>query len=232
MECPHCGKGIHYSPTKIRIGCDSEVCWQLEGEICPECTRLILYLESGQAVTGRSGQKPGPHIKVDGDWHVPTVNKIARRLVNPPGPMRPIPPEVLQSAPEVAEDFVEACLVLPFSPKASAALSRRCLQHVLVNKAGVTSDNLHNQIQEVIDSQKLPSMLADSLHHVRVIGNFAAHANKSKTTGEIVAVEPDEAEWNLDVLESLFDVYYVMPAKVKAKRDALDKKQKDAQKMP
>ncbi len=36
---------------------------------------------------------------------------------------------------------------------------------------------------------------------VRVIGNFAAHPIKSKSTGEIVDVEPGEAEWNLNTLE-------------------------------
>jgi hypothetical protein len=33
--------------------------------------------------------------------------------------------------PEIAVDYVEACNVLPISAKASAALSRRCLQNML-----------------------------------------------------------------------------------------------------
>ena len=40
----------------------------------------------------------------------------------------PAAPEV---EPQFAEDYNEACLVLPFSPKASAALSRRCLQNII-----------------------------------------------------------------------------------------------------
>jgi len=47
---------------------------------------------------------------------------------------------------------------------------------------------------------------------------------KDTTTGEIVDVEPHEAEWNLDVLESLFDFYYVQPALAKAKKDIINKK--------
>ena len=51
---------------------------------------------------------------------------------------------------------------------------------------------------------------------------------KSTTTGAIVDVAPGEAEWNLDVLESLFDFYFVQPA-ISAKRKAeLNKKLKDA----
>jgi len=45
-------------------------------------------------------------------------------------------------------------------------------------------------------------------------------------------VEPGEAEWNLDVLESLFDFYYVQPARLQAKRAALDKKLAEAGKPP
>jgi len=63
---------------------------------------------------------------------------------------------------------------------------------------------------------------------VRQIGNFAAHPIKSTSSGEIVDVEPGEAEWNLDVLEGLFDFYFVGPAESKKKREALDKKLKDA----
>jgi hypothetical protein len=50
--------------------------------------------------------------------------------------------------------------------------------------------------------------------------------------GEIVDVKPHEAEWNLDLLESLFDFYYVQPARAKAKRDAFNKKLVDAGKQP
>jgi hypothetical protein len=89
---------------------------------------------------------------------------------------------------------------------------------------------LIDEIKQVVDSNKLPTTVSESLDAVRAIGNFAAHPIKSKVTGEIVDVEPEEAEWNLDVLESLFDFYYVLPAKAKAKKDALNKKLQDAAK--
>lgn len=41
-------------------------------------------------------------------------------------------------------------------------------------------------------------------------------------------VEPGEAEWTLDVLESLFDFYFVQPERLKMKKKALDKKLKDS----
>jgi len=55
---------------------------------------------------------------------------------------------------------------------------------------------------------------------------------KSQKSGEIVPVEPGEAEWNLDSLESLFDFYFVQPEILREKREALDKKLKEAGKPP
>ena len=118
------------------------------------------------------------------------------------------------------------------SPKASAALSRRCLQHLLRTYANIKPGNLADEIQEVIESRTLPSYLSESLDAIRLIGNFAAHPIKSTHTGEIIDVEPGEAEWILDVLESLFDFYFVQPAKLLTKRDALNKKLADAGKKP
>ena len=78
----------------------------------------------------------------------------------------------------------------------------------------------------------MPSHLTESIDAIRNIGNFAAHPQKNTSTGEIVEVEFGEAEWILDVLESLFDFYFVQPAILKAKKDALNKKLADVGKPP
>jgi len=122
--------------------------------------------------------------------------------------------------------------VLPDSAQASAALSRRCLQHLLRDFEKVKRGNLADEIQEVLARGKLPQHIADSIDAIRNIGNFGAHPMKSQSTGEILPVGPGEAEWNLDVLESLFDFYFVQPAATKKKRAALDAKLKAAGKPP
>ncbi|MBC8484969.1 MAG: DUF4145 domain-containing protein [Bacteroidetes bacterium] len=114
------------------------------------------------------------------------------------------------------------------SPKASAALSRRCLQNIIREELKIKKNNLSDEIQEVIDKKLMPTDILESIDSVRNIGNFAAHPIKSKSSGEIVEVEPDEAFWNLEVLEMIFDFLFIRPAKVKEKRDALNKKLKDA----
>ncbi len=122
--------------------------------------------------------------------------------------------------------------MLPVSPKASAALSRRSLQAVLRDQAHTKEKDLYDQIEEVIASNALPAHIADDLHAVRSIGNFATHPMKSTNTGEILEVEPGEAEWNLDVLELLFDFYFVGPASRKKRKEALNEKLTAAGKPP
>jgi hypothetical protein len=126
------------------------------------------------------------------------------------------------------QDFIELCLVLPDSEKACAALARRCLQSILRDRAGAKKRDLADQIDEVIDSGSLPSHIAEGLHAVRNIGNFAAHPIKSTSTGTIVDVEPGEAEWTLDVIESLFDFYFVQPRLTARRKAALNQKLRDA----
>ena len=116
------------------------------------------------------------------------------------------------------------------SPKASAALSRRCLQNLLRDHAHVKPGNLDNEIQQLLDYSKLPSHLAEAIYAIRVVGNFSAHPIKSTNSGEIIDVEPGEAEWLLDTPEGLFDFYFVQPAILKRKKDALNEKLKDAKK--
>ena len=119
-------------------------------------------------------------------------------------------------------------MVITDSEKASAALSRRCLQHLLRETASIKKGDLANEIQQILDTKQLPGHLADQLDAIRNIGNFAAHPIKSTSTGEIIDVEPHEAEWQLDLLEGLFDFYFVQPAKSRARQVALNAKLQSA----
>jgi hypothetical protein len=223
MKCPHCLVDFYDQQTlwSVLLGADADEWWSLTRRACPACNRYVLNLENGTNPQGAT---------VQGSQGVRLAVVTRSIMVWPKGVSRaPVPPEVPKA---IVEDYKEACLVLADSPKASAALSRRCLQNLLRQAAGVKPTDLNGEIQQVLDSGKLPTAIADNIDAIRNIGNFAAHPNKSKSTGEIVAVEPHEAEWNLDVLESLFDFYFVQPARAKARIDALNKKLQDAGKPP
>ena len=143
--------------------------------------------------------------------------------IHPHGSARsPAPAEVDDE--RLVQDYREACLVLPLSAQASAALSRRCLQHIIREKAGIEKPTLYREIEELLESPALPGYIKDNLHAVREIGNVAAHPMKNTTTGEVLPVDPVKAEWNLEVVEALFDFYYVQRARNKTRLDALKKK--------
>ncbi len=182
--------------------------------ICPECSHHVLSINFVlQYVANREG---GVAVREE------------RAIVWPRVSSRPPPPTEVPNP--FAQDYREASLVLADSPKASAALSRRCLQSILRDQAGVKPSNLSNEIDEAMPS--LPPYLADAIDAVRNVGNFAAHPMKSKSSGEVVDVEPGEAEWLLDVLEGLFSFYFVGPAELEQKRGRLDEKLDDLGKPP
>jgi len=213
MKCPHCLTEIHDEPNTIGLGEDPQGAWALIHYRCPSCKKLIFELVSGQSVTG--GGK-GFHV------HLPNVRYFARPKSSNRNPPQPEVPK------EFSTDYIEASMVLDVSAKASAALSRRCLQHILREKARVKHGNLASEIQQAIDSGNLPSHICEAIDAIRNIGNFAAHPTKSQSTGEVVPVESGEAEWNLDVLDALFDFYFVQPGILKKRRDMLNQKLKEA----
>lgn len=217
MKCPHCNVEMHDVPRTWKIGEDGKGHWAALTQRCPGCHEFIVVLVRANSI---SRFDVGDH----------TVGKQVRVLGYPRAASRPKPPpEVIGT---FAEDFNEAALVLADSPKASAALSRRCMQQILRDKAGVKPTDLASEIDEVLAMGVLPTGIAEGLDVVRQIGNFAAHPIKSQHTGEIVQVEPGEAEWNLDVLEGLFDVFFVQPARLAARKAALNVKLKAAGKPP
>lgn len=202
MECPHCQTSFFEKWTQVPLSQtippgSFHVFWQ----ICPSCGRFVIKFNANGGVD----------FKTPREW-----------MAYPKGATRPIPPEVPDP---YRQDFAEACLVLSDSEKASAA--RRCLQSILRDEAKTAKRDLADQIDEVINAGKFPSHISESLHAVRVIGNFAAHPLKSTSTGTIVDVEAGEAEWTLDVLESLFDFYFVQPALTAKRKAELNKKLSD-----
>jgi hypothetical protein len=144
-------------------------------------------------------------------------------------PEKPIAPEVPQT---FAGDYKEACRVLDASTKASAALNRRLLQRIFHEHYKIQEKDLSGEIKKFINTQSPPSYLADALDAVRHVGNFAAHPMKDTNTGEIFDVEPGEAEWLVELLETMFDFCFVQPDRQKRRVADLNAKLTAAGKRP
>ncbi|MEN4751139.1 DUF4145 domain-containing protein [Pseudomonas sp. Ps21-P2] len=132
-----------------------------------------------------------------------------------------LPPEIPE---KYRQELEEARTAINYSPKASAALSRRLLQMTFHNELKIKARDLSKEIDEFIESSKAPTYLTSAVDAIRNIGNFAAHPIKNSHTGDIVEVEPGEAEWLLEVLTALFDFVFVQPQTLKARREALNLK--------
>src|SRR5207247_6321081 len=149
----------HPQPQDILVGIDADEGWILRRILCPACGKFVLSLVNGS---------PSYH----GGQFIGLYHEKRSILVRPKTHNRPPFPIAVPA--DLRSDYEEACAVLGDSPKASAALSRRCLQGLLRSAASVKAGDLAGEIQQVLDSGRLPSQLGESIDAVRNIGNFAA----------------------------------------------------------
>lgn len=105
----------------------------------------------------------------------------------------------------VRDDYVEACLIRNLSPKASATLSRRCLQGMIRDFWGVSKSRLVDEIDAIKD--KTDTLTWGAIDAVRKIGNIGAHMEKDINV--IVDVEPNEAQLLIGLIELLVKDWYI-----------------------
>ena len=199
MKCPHCRTSFHdaWDWNNLTLH-GTGTGWRYYIVHCPECREFTIQLSQGE------GQ---------------------RRQVIPLGSSRaPTPTDVPLN---IATDYEEACTVLPFSPKASAALSRRSLQSIL-RAHGYQSGSLAAEIELLLNEpdpkKAIPQSLVDTVDLIRNFGNFSAHPITDQTTLQIIDIEPEEAETCLEIIEEMFEHFYVRPARAAAKKAALNAK--------
>lgn len=105
----------------------------------------------------------------------------------------------------IKEDYYEACRIKDLSPKASATLSRRCLQGMIRDFHGISKSRLFDEIQEL--EGVVETDVWESIDAVREVGNIGAHMKKDINV--IVEVEPEEAQLLIGLIEQLIEDWYV-----------------------
>lgn len=136
-----------------------------------------------------------------GAWDRPASARKFWQLI--PASAAKILPEYVPQA--IRADYEEACLIRDLSPKASATLSRRCLQGMIRDFWNVRKRSLKQEVdalQEHVDATTWAAI--DS---VRAIGNIGAHMEKD--IDHIVDVVPQEAALLISLVETLIDEWYV-----------------------
>jgi hypothetical protein len=133
-----------------------------------------------------------------------------------------IPSSRAQSFPDyipkaILDDYNDACLIDDLSPKASATLSRRCLQGVIRDFWKVKTGRLVDEIATIQD--KLDPLTWQAIEAVRKVGNIGAHMEADINL--IVDVEPQEADLLIGLIEVLLKDWYILRESRKAHLSSL-----------
>ena len=90
----------------------------------------------------------------------------------------------------IVEDYVEACRIRDLSPKASATLSRRCLQGMIRDFCGITGNTLFAEIDALREAvskgdgiRHVNQDTVEAIDYVRKIGKYGAHKKKGCQLG-------------------------------------------------
>lgn len=105
----------------------------------------------------------------------------------------------------IRNDYEEACAIVNLSPKASATLSRRCLQGMIRDFWKIKESNLAKSIEKLEGQITAPQWKV--IDGVRRIGNIGAHMENDINL--IVDIEPDEAQKLIKLIEHLLEQWYI-----------------------
>lgn len=122
--------------------------------------------------------------------------------IQPSSPAKQFPDYIPTS---IRNDYEEACAISCLSPKASATLSRRCLQGMIRDFWKISKPRLVDEIDAIKD--KVSPTQWKVIDGVRRLGNIGAHMEKDINL--IVDIEPDEAVKLLKLIEILIEQWYI-----------------------
>lgn len=112
-------------------------------------------------------------------------------------------PEYIPDA--VRTDYMEALSIVDASPKASATLSRRCLQGMIHDCWNIHEKNLNAEISSL--KGKIDASQWKAIDALRKIGNIGAHMESDINL--IIDVEPNEAQALIKLIELLIKEWYI-----------------------
>lgn len=208
-NCPHCGKDQTVSNTRffrkteaLGLGdlAQGNLAFERKVIACanPECLKATVNV----CVGVNSGFSSTQQIK---------LGKIifSQRII-PQGSSVPQPDYIPKA---IRDDYYEACLIKDLSPKASATLTRRCLQGMIRNFCGISHNRLIDEITAlkaaIADGSADRAVTEESVQaidHIRSLGNIGAHMEKDIDL--IVPVDPGEAQAMIELIELLFEEWY------------------------
>ncbi|MEN5216348.1 DUF4145 domain-containing protein [Pseudomonas pudica] len=217
-KCPYCnhaatitGNNQSYSVHKFNDGnyTGADLGVSVKTVVCPnaECKQVVLTVTLGKTRWANG------HTHMDGV-------AMERWSLLPASSAIPFPQYVPLA---IRQDYEEACKIVNLSAKASATLSRRCLQGMIRDFWNIKKGRLVDEIAALEDKVDPDTWAA--IDAVRTIGNIGAHMEKDINT--IIEVDPDEAALLIELIETLIKDWYITRhqrqerlARIKAVADA------------
>ncbi|MFD2116389.1 DUF4145 domain-containing protein [Paenibacillus yanchengensis] len=105
----------------------------------------------------------------------------------------------------IRSDYEEACAIVNLSPKASATLSRRCLQGMIRDFWNISKKRLVDEMDEL--KNLVPAAQWRVIDGIRRIGNIGAHMEKDVNL--IIDIQPEEATKLIKLIELLIEQWYI-----------------------
>jgi len=229
--CPHCATPQSVAKEKFfnsteRIWvlgqAEDTIGYQIQAVGCanPDCERTTVEMLLKKAKWTNNGTK----FIEDGDVYF-------HQRIYPHGAAKPQPNYIPQP---LRADYSEACLIRDLSPKAASTLVRRCLQGMIRDFAGIAKPTLFAEIdalRKAVDDRTAPETIThdhiEAIDAVRGIGNIGAHMEKDINI--IVEVDPGEAQALIELVEMLFEEWYIARHKRQQRLDQIQQMAKAKQ---
>jgi hypothetical protein len=207
--CPYCGIAFgrpldpavyskdgtpkHFGETTLGgVEGDEELTFYIYS--CPKCLKRTVDVHIAPFTARNTSSQDRP---------TPTIISI-----RPYGQERPVPDEVPGS---IADDFREATRIATLSLKGAATLARRCVQATLrYCFPDMPRRELFDEIKWLIEQNKLPTDIGNSLHALRKAGNFGAHPSEDGLT-PIYELSEEDLEACFLLITVLFEQLIVEP---------------------
>ncbi len=200
-NCPHCERAVTISSSRITTDTHTLRIKNVVGRrtfwssfiVCPnpECEKFTLTAVLYESVPNPTNSSYDKLLKKLEQWDLVPNSKAKTFPAYIPQP--------------ILDDYREACLIRDLSPKASATLSRRCLQGIIRDFWSAKPGRLVDEIDQI--KPTVDPLTWAAIDAVRRLGNVGAHMEKDINV--IVDVDPDEAELLIGLIETLLREWYV-----------------------
>ena len=221
-QCPYCGErqvlsehgNLKFDNVAFNIVDESKyksIALQVKSIFCQnqQCKELTLTV----CLKNKSYEADGqPFLKKPSLEELITGNQAIKEWRLLPDSMAKPQPEYIPES--IRKDYEEACKIVHLSPKASAVLSRRCLQSMIRKFCKIQENTLYDEINKLKNKltnnqapQGVTEETIEAIDSIRKIGNIGAHMKEK--TGILIDIEPKEATLLIELIEMLFKDWYI-----------------------